>query len=774
MKRLISLLLSVLMMLTTVINPSVVALAAGCSHSNQSIWYDEPYYEEYDENKHYKYEDCESYCLDCGKVFNKWTETSKKSHKIRDGECIYCGYEEEECAHKKTKDVKVDSWYEQYNDTKHWHIECYETICTNCEEVLDEYVDENKKPHSFQGSMCTKCGYEDEVEVEEICTHPQTKRELSYWDLELRYYEYDIICTVCGYKLRTESEWGKSNDESVVEECTHKRKTVAKNSYYTQNNSETHYLHTEYEDRCTKCDEILESYTNKVTEKHTISNNVCTKCGYTKKITTNNSSSSFTDSNIFNSSNNSSSSSSTQKPVNNNNVTSSKKEEIERIFIDIEKSKFAVDDKAVTWKAKPILDPNGNIQVPLRQIAEIMGWKVTWNAKNKQAIVTDGEITKTFMQGNAIYCVKDAKGNHYKNLQNRVQNVKGTLYVDLDGVLDSTGYSYYVVQTDHYLIVPRDEAISVVATSTVTGNRNIVGSKTILTDPQYDLEVQQNEMLFMVIENDDGTRSFAAFVPAAEQALQGNYYKGEVTWQGVIGEIIVGELPGVGTAADVRDVAADFQNWEWSWAHAGQTTVDLIGCIPLIGCLKYTDEVATLLKKSGKVADASVTKTAQKFMDKSASYDELAATTSKTLNDYLKAAKAAIKNADDLKALAKNPDIYANDVLEHIFYGNKAGGFHYKGLSGANGTIDKIISKPNKYGVYQAEVTILGKKKPRPNSFFPDNWTPKQVLDTIDEAYYNGNYNASRNIIEYTNEVGMKLQINLNDNGQIVSAFPIY
>ena len=255
--------------------------------------------------------------------------------------------------------------------------------------------------------------------------------------------------------------------------------------------------------------------------------------------------------------------------------------------------------------------------------------------------------------------------------------------------------------------------------------------------------------------------------------MQGNYYKGEITWQGVVGEIIVGELPGVGTAADFRDVAADFQNWEWSWAHAGQTAIDLVGVIPFVGCLKYTDEIGTLLKKSGKVADVNVTKTAQKFMDQAASYDELAKATSKTLADYLKAAKAAIKNVGDLKALAKNPDIYDNDVLEHIFYGNAKGGFHYIGLKGSNGKITKITGKPNKYGVYEAEVTVLGKTKNRANTFFPDTWTPKQVLDAIDEAYSKGKIGANNTII-YTMSSGLQIQLNLNEYGKIVSAFPKY
>ena len=67
----------------------------------------------------------------------------------------------------------------------------------------------------------------------------------------------------------------------------------------------------------------------------------------------------------------------------------------------------------------------------------------------------------------------------------------------------------------------------------------------------------------------------------------------------------------------------------------------------------------------------------------------------------------------------------------------------------------------------------MGKKRAKPNTFFPDSWTPQQVLDTIDEAYYNGVKNT-RNQIIYTMESGMEITVNLNEYGEIVSAYPAY
>ena len=73
-----------------------------------------------------------------------------------------------------------------------------------------------------------------------------------------------------------------------------------------------------------------------------------------------------------------------------------------------------------------------------------------------------------------------------------------------------------------------------------------------------------------------------------EQAVKGNY-SDDVTLAGVVAEILVGEIPFVGTAADVRDVVADIQNGAGFWT----TAIDVAALIPVAGgIIKYADEVA--------------------------------------------------------------------------------------------------------------------------------------------------------------------------------------
>jgi hypothetical protein len=53
---------------------------------------------------------------------------------------------------------------------------------------------------------------------------------------------------------------------------------------------------------------------------------------------------------------------------------------------------------------------------------------------------------------------------------------------------------------------------------------------------------------------------------------------------------------------DLRDVGYDLTHWEWTWGHAGQTALDAIGLIPVIGVVKYGDEIGAALKHSDELA----------------------------------------------------------------------------------------------------------------------------------------------------------------------------
>ena len=93
-------------------------------------------------------------------------------------------------------------------------------------------------------------------------------------------------------------------------------------------------------------------------------------------------------------------------------------------------------------------------------------------------------------------------------------------------------------------------------------------------------------------------------IRSAECVVLGNFTD-EVTVLGVAGQFAMGffdlDLP-----CDIRDIIADVRNLaqadEIKWDMIAMLALDLIGVIPVIGALKYSDEIGTLFKNADKVS----------------------------------------------------------------------------------------------------------------------------------------------------------------------------
>lgn len=685
-----------------------------------------------------------------------------------DGPADMSTEEDSNCRHERTRKSYHETKYEKYNSEKHSYKETYEIVCKDCGKVLSaEKTERGKETHRFRKGKCADCDY-----VIKNCKHEETVEKVTYWRNEedergndKSFTLVDVVCKLCDEKITEKTYYGPIIAVPEDSWCDHDElKEIVEDEYYEPLDEKSHYKVQKCKVKCDDCGILLKEYKTEEKEEHSIANGKCTKCIYEKKTTSaqeNKKDNKETGKN--------------QSNQNKNTGTSQKKETIDWIYIDAEQSKFAVNGNAVDWDSTPILDPNGNLQVPLRQLAELMGWDVTWDAEKEHAIVTDGEFTKTFMLGFDVYQVKGYGELYYQNLQNKVSLKNGILYVDLDGALDCTGYSYYVNGTSYH-IKSVEEVINKVVSSNIYGNYEVVASKTIVDDVNSIVEVAKDEVLVSLIPTSEGW-FYSVMVPAANQSLKGNYYDGDFTWEGLVGEIIVGELPIVGQIADVRDVIADFQNWEWSWMHALQTGMDLVGVIPIIGALKYTDELVSTARKTGKVLDAgSVTKT-NKLLKQADNIGDVADVGKKALkrsSKYVQSVKDSVKNVNDLKAMTKHPEIYSTNAIEHAFLGNGAGGFHCNGLSISNGKILSIASPPKSNGVYEAFVEINGKKIKKAKTFFPDDWLPSDIMEVAEEAFFNGKVDPLKNQIRYLTKSGIEVWLNLDDFGKVVSWFPKY
>jgi hypothetical protein len=128
----------------------------------------------------------------------------------------------------------------------------------------------------------------------------------------------------------------------------------------------------------------------------------------------------------------------------------------------------------------------------------------------------------------------------------------------------------------------------------------------------------------------------------------------------------------------------------------------------------------------------------------------------------------------------ENTENFTEKAIEHIFNGevNKKGrgtGYHYDGIEGSPGKIiDGTRGMPNEFGIYEGKVEVNRVAKTANkgiSTFFPEEMTPQQVVDTINEAY-------DTKVLRISNQYqgiaknGMKVNMYLDSNSKIISAFP--
>ncbi len=135
----------------------------------------------------------------------------------------------------------------------------------------------------------------------------------------------------------------------------------------------------------------------------------------------------------------------------------------------------------------------------------------------------------------------------------------------------------------------------------------------------------------------------------------------------------------------------------------------------------------------------------------------------------------------DIKKL-KNTEHFAKNTLEHIFDGTinskgKATGYHYSMVTDSKGKIiDGTRSKTDEHGVFTGKVEVSGVKKNGFSSFYPESWTPQQVVDAINTAYDDALKNPDNPQGELWIGYSGNLEIDMymNKSKQITTAYPVY
>ena len=136
---------------------------------------------------------------------------------------------------------------------------------------------------------------------------------------------------------------------------------------------------------------------------------------------------------------------------------------------------------------------------------------------------------------------------------------------------------------------------------------------------------------------------------------------------------------------------------------------------------------------------------------------------------------------DDLANL-KHTENFTEKSKIHIFEGDinkegRAGGYHNDMVEGTSGNIIEGTKGPalNDAGIYEAKVEVNGTLKKAnggKSTFFTDHMSPQEVVDAINEAYSNKVLMEGSRYIG-TSQNGISIEIILNSEGKIITAYPL-
>ncbi len=167
------------------------------------------------------------------------------------------------------------------------------------------------------------------------------------------------------------------------------------------------------------------------------------------------------------------------------------------------------------------------------------------------------------------------------------------------------------------------------------------------------------------------------------------------------------------------------------------------------------------------------------FMHGANAVDDVVNVTDDVVNstdDVANVADDAIKSFETPGGLKdKYPKAYEH--LKGEVVNGKAKGYHYN-MKGSNGKVLKVVEGPDKFGVYNAKVSINGIEKRALSSMFPDEWTAQQVSNAIDEAVNLASKLPVKPNMAYAYSVnlsnGMPIRVCFDNMGRFVNAFPLF
>ncbi|ROR31776.1 hypothetical protein EDD66_101394 [Mobilisporobacter senegalensis] len=214
----------------------------------------------------------------------------------------------------------------------------------------------------------------------------------------------------------------------------------------------------------------------------------------------------------------------------------------------------------------------------------------------------------------------------------------------------------------------------------------------------------------------------------------------DVTLEGTVLQIALG-FTGFDLPCDIRDIIGDIYNLREPGQSKLPLLLDLISILPIVGALKYTDEIGTVLKNGLKQTDEAVT-----FIKKGLKNgDEI-------VDNAGKGIKGGLNAVDDIAAQGKK--VLDNFDIDSAYVKPK-----HLATSGGNGA--KFLGDTKE----AAEVILQDAIK---------NGTIVEILDDGVSALGNKKYSI---LIDAGKEIGTKgehfIKIIISDDGGMLSAYPV-
>ena len=258
-------------------------------------------YSQKDSESHYKYEYEGDHICSCGAYVEAGRTYTYINAHIFDGDiCTKCYYQKEQHTHVAGACASNSSiTYEQKDSESHYKYEYEGDHICSCGAYVEEGVTYTYvENHSFDGDYCRSCGYHKEhIHLASKCASNS-----SVWydqkdsDTHIKYvYEGDSLCECGAYVSEgitvshtEEHDFsdGVCNDCNYQKQHKHKAVKCANNTkkWHEYASSSEHYVY-EYEgDYLCSCGAFVEKgATHTISEKHSFSDGICSCCNYQKE-----------------------------------------------------------------------------------------------------------------------------------------------------------------------------------------------------------------------------------------------------------------------------------------------------------------------------------------------------------------------------------------------------------------------------------------------------------------------------------------------------------